>query len=206
MLGFHDTPALVIPYTGHPGYVRIKPDVPRIDNNGRAVKYETPRGGRNHLYVPGRTRQRLIGLGQRAETIIITEGEKKALKADQEGFAVISVPGVWGWRSVDALRELAEIDWEGRCAVIVFDSDVTRKPDVKNAIAALVKQLKKLKAEVRVILLPDIEGHEKTGLDDYLVARAARACRPCWTTRETGSPRSWQCWTPGSNQSRWKPP
>jgi hypothetical protein len=48
-----------------------------------AFKYETPRGGRNHLYIPGRTRQRLIGLGQRAQTIIITEGEKKALKADQ---------------------------------------------------------------------------------------------------------------------------
>ena len=109
-------------------------------------------------------------MGQRAQTIIITEGEKKALKADQEGFAVISVPGVWGWRSVDALRELAAIDWEGRRAVIAFDSDVTRKPDVKAAIAALVEHLKKQKAEVRVIVLPDIEGHEKTGLDDYLVA------------------------------------
>ena len=170
LLGFHDSPALIIPYACHPGYVRIKPDLPRVDNNGRAIKYETPRGGSNHLYIPCRTRQRLMGMGQRAETIIITEGEKKALKADQEGFAAISVPGVWGWRSVDALREFAEIDWEGRRAVITFDSDVTRKPDVKNAIAALGEQLKKQKAEVRVVLLPDIDGHEKTGLDDYLVA------------------------------------
>ena len=177
LLGFHDTPALVIPYVGHPGYVRIKPDVPRVDAHGRAIKYETPRGGRNHLYIPSRTRQRLIGIGPRAATIIITEGEKKALKADQEGFAVISVPGVWGWRSVDALRELAEIDWEGRRAVIAFDSDVTRKPDVKAAIAALVEHLKKLKAEVRVVVLPDIDGHEKTGLDDYLVASGCEGLR-----------------------------
>ena len=170
LLGFHDSPALVIPYIGHPGYVRIKPDRPRTDNNGRAIKYETPRGDSNHLYIPGRTRQRLIGIGPATQSIIITEGEKKALKADQEGFAVISVPGVWGWRSVDALRELAEIDWESRRAVIAFDSDVIRKPDVKAAIAALVEHLKKQKAEARIILLPDIEGHEKTGLDDYLVA------------------------------------
>jgi len=169
LLGFHDSPALVIPYTGHPGYVRIKPDEPRTDANGRQIKYESLRGSVNHLYIPSRTRTRLYGIGERVQSVIITEGEKKALKADQEGFAVISVPGVWGWRSIDALREIAAINWEDRQGVIAFDSDVTRKQDVKNAIAALVEHLKKLKAEVRIVLLPDIEGHEKTGLDDYLV-------------------------------------
>ena len=67
------------------------------------------------------------------------------------------------------------ISWQGRRAVIAFDSDVTRKADVKAAIAALADKLKDEGADVRVILLPDIEGHEKIGLDDFLVARGAEA-------------------------------
>ena len=67
------------------------------------------------------------------------------------------------------------ISWQGRRAVIAFDSDVTRKADVKAAISAFVDKLKDEGADVRVILLPDIEGLEKTGLDDFLVARGADA-------------------------------
>ena len=71
--------------------------------------------------------------------------------------------------------ELAAISWQGRRAIIAFDSDVIRKADVKAAITALVDKLKDEGADVRVILLPDIEGHEKIGLDDFLVARGAEA-------------------------------
>ena len=173
LLGFHDSPALVFPYPEHPGYIRIKPDQPRTDREGKTIKYESPRGSRNHLYVPHKTRARLRGMGEPVTTVIITEGEKKALKADQEGFATISVPGVWGWRT--CVPELTGISWQGRRAVIAFDSDVTRKADVKAAISALADKLKEEGADVRVILLPDIEGHEKIGLDDFLVARGAEA-------------------------------
>ncbi len=173
LLGFHNSPALVFPYPEHPGYIRIKPDQPRVDREGKTIKYESPRGSRNHLYVPSRTRARLHGMGEPVTTVIITEGEKKALKADQEGFATVSVPGVWGWRT--CLSELTGISWPGRQAVIAFDSDVTRKADVKAAISALTDKLKEEGADVRVVLLPDIEGHEKIGLDDFLVARDADA-------------------------------
>lgn len=173
LLGFHDSPALVFPYPEHPGYIRIKPDQPRVDREGKTIKYESPRGSRNHLYVPHRTRARLRGMGEPVTAVIITEGEKKALKADQEGFSTISVPGVWGWRSCPA--ELTGIAWQGRLAIIAFDSDVTRKPDVKAAISALTDKLKEEGADVRVVLLPDIEGHEKIGLDDFLVARGREA-------------------------------
>ena len=176
-LGFHDSAALIIPYPAFPGYVRIKPDAPRIDAKGRAIKYETLRGGVNHLYIPARTLARLQGMGEPLQTILITEGEKKALKADQEGFPTISVPGVWGWRSGAAQRELEAIDWRGRKAIIVFDSDVTRKDEVKAAISALVEHLRQLRAEVQVVLLPDLQGQEKTGLDDFLVAEGAEELR-----------------------------
>ena len=173
LLGFHDSPALVFPYPEHGAYIRIKPDQPRTDREGKAIKYESPRGSRNHLYVPHNTRARFRGMGEPVQVVIITEGEKKAVKADQDGFATVSVPGVWGWRT--CLSELTGISWPGRQAIIAFDSDVTRKADVKAAIAALVDKLKDEGADVRVILLPDIEGHEKIGLDDFLVERGAEA-------------------------------
>jgi hypothetical protein len=173
LLGFHESPALVFPYAEHRGYIRIKPDQPRVDREGKTIKYESPRGSRNHLYGPSRTRSRLRGMGEPVSAVIITEGEKKALKADQEGFATISVPGVWGWRT--CVPELTGIGWSGRRAVIAFDSDVIRKADVKNAISALADRLKDDGADVGVILLPDLEGREKAGLDDYLVARGAEA-------------------------------
>ena len=173
LLGFHDSPALVIPYLDHRGYVRVKPDQPRTDSQGKTIKYESPRGSRNHLYVPSRTRSRLHGMCEQVTSVLITEGEKKALKADQEGFATISVPGVWGWRT--CLSELTRVSWQGRRAVIAFDSDVIRKADVKAAISALADKLRDEGADVRVILLPDLEGCEKTGLDDFLVARGVAA-------------------------------
>jgi hypothetical protein len=173
LLGFHNSSAIVFPYLEHPGYIRIKPDQPRIDREGKAIKYESPRGSRNHLYVPHQTRARLHGMGEPVTAIIITEGEKKALKADQEGFATISTPGVSGWQT--CVPELTGIGWTGRRAIIVFDSDVTRKPGVKVAISALTDRLRDDGANARVALLPDLEGREKTGLDDYLVARGAES-------------------------------
>ena len=177
-LGFHNSPALVIPYPGHPGYVRIKPDEPRIDNKGRPVKYESPRGGTNHLYFPVATRLRALRMGVTGGRIIITEGEKKALAADQEGFSTMAVPGVWGWCSAGAIHELVQINWRDREAVIVFDSDVVRKVDVKEATSALVEYLQTLGATVRVARLPDRDGHHKIGLDDYLVAHGRGALQP----------------------------
>ena len=70
LLGFHDSPALVIPCAGYPDYVRIKPDQPRTDANGRAIKYESLRGSANHLYIPCHTRSRLHGMGESVQTVI----------------------------------------------------------------------------------------------------------------------------------------
>lgn len=177
-LGFHSSPAMVIPYPQHAGYVRIKPDDPRLDRNGKPVKYETRRGGVNHLYIPPNSDLQIRGLGARPEQIVITEGEKKALKADQEGFVVIGVPGVWGWKSENgALLELHQVPWQGCQAIIIFDSDVTAKPDIKEATSALSAHLRARGAAVRVVVLPEVTAGGKTGLDDFLGARSAEALR-----------------------------
>ena len=68
---------------------------------------------------------------------MITEGEKKAAKADQEGFPCIGLVGVWGWQQArtrdnpDAARELipdlAAVAWQGRTVFLVYDSDLADK-------------------------------------------------------------------------------
>jgi hypothetical protein len=92
-------PALGIPYRGpggyKNGYVRLKPDKPRLDEHGKPVKYESPRDVPNRAYFPPET---LPALSDPSAPLLLTEGEKKAAAADQEGFPCIGLVGVWGWQ------------------------------------------------------------------------------------------------------------
>src|SRR5262249_7275090 len=91
---------LVIPYFDAVGnrldeYQRLKTP-PARTHAGKTVKYESPGGQPNRAYFPPRTRAVLQDVNV---PLLITEGEKKAAKADQEGFACIGMVGVWGWQT-----------------------------------------------------------------------------------------------------------
>ena len=80
--------ALAIPFYDGDGkainYCRLKCDNPRTNKKtGKASKYEAPRGSRNRAYFPPGTR---ASLKDPLAPLLMTEGEKKAAKADQEGF------------------------------------------------------------------------------------------------------------------------
>ncbi len=115
-------------------YYRMKPDRPRVRDE-KQVKYESPRGQGNRAFFPTHTRP---ALADAATSVILTEGEKKACKADQEGLPCVGLVGVWGWmrkrKSKDAERELIPdleaVAWEGRTAFICFDSDLAEKREV----------------------------------------------------------------------------
>jgi hypothetical protein len=184
-------PCLVIPYftaDGKPtGYHRLKPDNPRTDRNGKPVRYESPKGQRQHIYfVPGTS----AALQDPGHTLLITEGEKKAAKACQEGFPAIGLPGVNGWTKkrpqdpygkpsgpCELHEELAAIPRDGRPGVICFDSDMATRPEVKAASCHLAAALAAPGASVRVARLPAGPNGEKVGLDDYLVQHGADALR-----------------------------
>jgi hypothetical protein len=166
------------------GYFRVKPDKPRKDRDDKVVKYESPKGRPNHAYFPPGVGEMLA---DQARPVLLTEGEKKAAKAVQEGFACVGLVGVWGWqqaRKTDAngqktgprelIPDLAPLDWK-RQVVIVFDSDVTQKPDVLWAEWHLAETLTAAGAEVRVVRLPAGEKGAKVGLDDFLVTQGAGA-------------------------------
>jgi len=99
-----------------PGFVRIKPDVPFIDENGRAAKYLTAKGAGNRLFIPAFYTEKELRFSK--SPIIITEGEKKSLKGAQElkGFVVLGLAGVWCFREKEKglLNDFKRISWGDR--------------------------------------------------------------------------------------------
>lgn len=174
---------LVFPFTTLAetnGYCRLKAARPRSDGKGGVVKYESPCKKPNEIYFPKKTRE---AIRSGCKQIIVTEGEKKALAADQEGFACIGLVGVDCAQEPRQFRlhtQLAQIEWRECEVYIAFDSDVDRKERVKEAQARLAHLLGEVGATVKCLQIPngspDEEGKPtKWGLDDFLVARGKDA-------------------------------
>jgi hypothetical protein len=167
----------------------LKPDKPRAGDDSKPIKYESPRGKPNRAYFPPGIAE---ALPQQHKFLLVTEGEKKAAKAMQEGFPAIGLVGVWGWQqkrqSKDEPRELipdlAGIDWEGRHVYLCYDSDLTEKKDVRWAEWHLAETLKAKGATVQVVRLSAGPDGAKVGLDDFLVARGADAFAELLATAE----------------------
>src|SRR5262249_37449832 len=139
---------LAIPFcdaAGMPtGYCRLKPDRPRKANeDGKPIKYESPKGASNLPYFPPGTPAALKDL---AAALIITEGEKKAAKSDQEGFTCIGLVGVYGWQKKrtkgkdgkplgarELIAGLGCIPWQGRSVYVCYDSDAADNAKVRMA-------------------------------------------------------------------------
>ena len=179
LLGRDVGPGMVIPYPpagGQSAYCRIKPHRPPV-YQGKPAKYLAPKGSGNRLYVP----QALEGsvLQDRSAGLLITEGEKKALKAVQEGYLCIGLAGVWNFREKTeggghrVLPELQAIQWHNRDVWIVYDSDAATNDSVLKAEHMLAQTLMRKRANVRVVRLPGGPGDDKVGLDDFLVSERA---------------------------------
>ena len=117
--------------------------------------------------------------------LIFTEGEKKTLKANQDGFLTIGLVGVYGWTdsrcTVDddgdktLLPELqAEVEFNNRTIYIAFDSDLD-KPEVRGAIDGFAIACDKLGASCKLVRLPVELDRAKNGMDDFLQRHGANA-------------------------------
>ncbi|MBW2422401.1 MAG: DUF3854 domain-containing protein [Deltaproteobacteria bacterium] len=167
-------PTLVVPIhtvCGEVATYQIRPDRPRVTKKGREVKYETPKDSRLHIDVPPTVRDRL---GDPSRELWITEGARKADAAVSHAVACIALLGVWGWRGTNAFGGKAALgDWssialEGRHVYIAFDSDVTTKQSVAQALLGLVEFLQGRGAVAHIVQLQPGPKGEKVGLDDYL--------------------------------------
>jgi hypothetical protein len=120
-----------------------------------------------------------------SQTLVISEGEKKAAKACQEGLPTIGLGGVWNWRQRCksgerlTLPSLDEFVWPGRAVWLLPDSDGWRPNklfDVLAGMYALGQDLAQRGAVVRFKRLPELLG-VKVGLDDWFKVEAGQ-----WTT------------------------
>jgi putative DNA primase/helicase len=115
----------------------------------RAFRYVQPSKSGVHLYVPPAAKAMLsdpsIPLG-------IVEGEKKALKATQEGLPYVAIGGVWNWRTDGRLlADFDQIALSGRLITYYPDSDVWERQVLLQAVYRLGAALEQRKAAVRVV-------------------------------------------------------
>ncbi len=161
-----DMTCLMFPYANGDGFFRAKLFPPLAGKNS-TMRYAQPKASGVHLYIPPSVQGELKNP---ATAIMITEGEKKALKACQEGFACLGIGGLWNWiHDGQPIPDLDGIAWADRSVVIVPDSDVWARPNLIQAVYALGAELENRGARVDVLLLPQ-DGERKVGLDDYFVA------------------------------------
>ncbi|MBT6227743.1 MAG: DUF3854 domain-containing protein [Candidatus Scalindua sp.] len=109
----------------------------------KGPKYLTQKGSVNRLYIPHKA---LDVLGDVSVRLDITEGEKKALKACQEGLHCIGITGLWNWKvkGVDELiPDFDRIALHQREIVITPDSD-WMKEDKHGHVTNLVQAVDRL--------------------------------------------------------------
>jgi len=167
--------AYVIPYNGNSnGYSRFRCF---YDSGQVEPRYRQRKESANHLYIPAGLDKTI--LSDPAKTLYVTEGEKKALKACQEGIPCVGLGGLWNWKDKTGkpIADLEAIAWTGREVFIVPDNDwkrpnrYGRAKNLKKAVGGLAKTLRERGATVKVVVLP--ESQEKMGLDDFLLSHTA---------------------------------
>ena len=123
-------------------------DHPRLDWNGKPIKYEQPAGIELRLDIPPRC---VDGLKDASRPVVWTEGSKKADSLASHGLVAVSTPGVEGWRSPSAITDLWGLALKGRDVYCMYDSDILVKPAVRRAVIALARWMENKGAVVHVL-------------------------------------------------------
>ena len=174
--GFQDyqcASGLLVPSYGCDGELKghqLRADEPRINKNGKPVKYDTPTGTGNFLDVNPLMNEWIC----RADQIIyITEGAKKVDSLASHGYIAIGLKGIYGWRGKNqfgvttALGDWHDVAIKSNHFRIAFDSDIKTNINILNSAKELTNYLNYKQAKsVEIIYLP-YEGHEKKGIDDW---------------------------------------
>ncbi len=180
-------PGLLLPHHGPDGSNSVyvyRPDSPRVNVNKRkrdpdgqyhndAIKYEYPKDTAMRVDCPPTCRALL---GNPQIPLWITEGQKKADALASIKQCAIALLGVWNFKTTnkDGGKVFNDANFDhialnGRDVRIVFDSDVMRKSEVKQALDRLTAHLQRKGAHVTSIYLPPSD-KGKQGVDDYLAA------------------------------------
>lgn len=155
--------------------VQVKPNVPRINEKGKAVKYESARDAEaSPLFLDtGYEGFWPSVLEDITQKIFITEGAKKAGALLSNGYAGVSIPGVSTCRKRGRLHQNLEIFAKvGRSFYVCFDNDLLAKKPVQEALKGLGAALKFFGSVVMIVQMPT---GEAKGVDDYIAAFGVEA-------------------------------
>lgn len=140
-----------------------RPDQPRVDENGKPIKYEFPSGAKVPFH---RLRD-----GEQYTRVILAEGTKQrhaVLAHAPADFAVYGMSGCWGFKHAD----LSVV--EGRELFLLLDADMETNIDVWAAAEQITKLAKRHGA--KSVAYVATTGTGKEGVDDVL-ARLAEGKR-----------------------------
>jgi putative DNA primase/helicase len=184
-----DSPGYFIPYagivdqTGEPyGRYRLRQPVEKM-------RYVAGRGDDPQLYIP----PALADLPP-SDLMVVTEGEKKANKAAQEGIHCVAVPGVWngfdaGQRAVEKcagdrvsedtspIPTLIDLAKKYKRVLVLGDSDLVTNRQARLGFELLTKSLVHRDVRAGLAFCPPATMHDddgaklkKQGIDDWLIA------------------------------------
>lgn len=168
----------------HP-FVRLRFRPPFPERNGERAKYATPFRSGNRCFIQKNVFDYLTENPD--APLYLTEGEKKAAKANKEGFPVIGLAGIWNWLAPKQNRMTVETKYKinddivrflhpDREVTIIYDSD---SKENKQKAGCFDHNTLRLACELLAFQCPlyrvDVpqETEEKCGLDDYLMRHCA---------------------------------
>lgn len=156
-LGFRNDHIMSVqcfPYPGEDGFCRDKLFPTDLkDQDGQAMRYrQRPESG-CRLYIPFFA---AAVLSDPTVPLRLTEGEKKAAKACQEGYPCIGLGGLWNFGAQGTLApRFAQIALKSRRVILVPDSEVwTTRKDLLVPVYRLGRLLEERGALVEVEVLP----------------------------------------------------
>lgn len=166
-------PLLYIPMHGPSGAVtgaQVKPRIAPVGPKGKTMKYASRRNSPNVLDVHPRNRDRVADA---REQLWITEGIKKGDALTSRGLCVVTLTGVFNWRSkLGTIGDWEDVPLKGRSIVVCFDSDARSNDQVLAAMKRLGNWLTgRGAAEVTYVVVPALVGEVAVkGVDDYFAA------------------------------------
>jgi len=144
----------------------------KLKNPIGKAKYLSPKNGGIKPYLTTYTHEWLLN---NHEYVILTEGEKKAIKASQIGLPVIGLGGIWAWMEGKGDKNINKdlLPYvQNKKVIMIYDSDCNdnkNKTESFNQCASdFATALKEHDSILYRINLPK-SGNRKIGLDDYLI-------------------------------------
>lgn len=136
-----------------------------------SFKYYQPKDSNAEIYLPPSIDWKNVA-DDTYETIIITEGEFKAIAVSESGYNCIGLGGVSSFQSkknnISLLPPLDKFKWNGRLVYIIYDSDLISNINVRKAQYKLARLLSDHGARIYTGFVGS-EDNNKMGLDDAIV-------------------------------------